>query len=167
MAGWIFVCSKNTEGECFIRRLFGDRKRIKNTKRGDTLFLYNKDTDVLWGPFLAETDLTKDIEPNAWCGGFPYQVRVSWGWNNLYRLENAQDQLNQAGLQINYGKSYSGDEVEKIKLILKNKGKKIEIAHNILDKIKKINDLDNEIHALAHRIEEEWMRIKNIQRISI
>ncbi len=160
MAGWIFVCSMNTEGECFIRRLFGDRNRVKNTKRGDTLFLYNKDTDVLWGPFLAETDLTRDIEPNAWCGCFPYQVRVSWSWNNLYKLENARNQLNQAGLQINYGKSYSGDEVERIKDVLRNRGKKIEIAHSILNKIKRINDLDKEIHALAHRIEEEWMRIK-------
>jgi len=137
MAGWTFICSKETEGECFIRRLFGDREPVKNTKKGDILFLHNRDTDILWGSFLAQTDLTKNIEPDAWCGDFPYQVRVSWSWNNLYKLKNAGLVLNQAGVRIRYGEPYSGDEVERIKDILKNRGKKIVIASNLLNKIKK------------------------------
>ena len=82
MRCWKFVCSKNTEAECFQRRLFGDTinywDEIKNVRRGDALFLYNIETDVLFGPFRASSDGQLNIERSAWEGRFPAQVRVEW-----------------------------------------------------------------------------------------
>ena len=69
---WRFVCKLETEGECFLRRLFGDVEsyaKEKQVKKGDILFLHNIDTDILYGPFTAESDAGL-IEADAWDGRF-------------------------------------------------------------------------------------------------
>lgn len=80
MRYWKFVCKRDTEAECFQRMLFGDTmdlwKEVKNVRRGDILFLYNLETDILYGPFVAKSDGGLNIEPDAWSGKFPAQVRV-------------------------------------------------------------------------------------------
>jgi DNA modification methylase len=55
-------------------RLYGDR--VLAVKKGDPLFLVNLDTDTIHGAFAAKSDGRKDIEPVAWKGRYPYQVRV-------------------------------------------------------------------------------------------
>ena len=80
MRYWKFVCKKDTEAECFGRMLFGDTRsfwnEIRDVRRGDVLFLYNLETDVLFGPFIADSDGQLNIEPDAWGSRFPAQVRV-------------------------------------------------------------------------------------------
>jgi hypothetical protein len=52
-------------------------KTLKVTK-GALGFLLNLDTDVLFGVFEAVSDGGLEIEPGAWEGRFPAQVRVGW-----------------------------------------------------------------------------------------
>jgi DNA modification methylase len=46
-------------------------------KKGDTLFLLNINTDTLYGIFKAPSDGGYNLEPDAWKGKYPYQVRVT------------------------------------------------------------------------------------------
>jgi hypothetical protein len=77
---YIFRCTTKTETECFDRMLFGEKPKhkdwVKKIRKGDTLFLYNIDSEVLIGHFRAASDGTMNIEPEAWKGDFPYQVKV-------------------------------------------------------------------------------------------
>lgn len=72
-----FVCDSSTEKECFIRQLFGNTETV-DVESGEMLFLHNNDSDFLMGPFVANSDLEKNIIPTAWEGDYPYQVRVDW-----------------------------------------------------------------------------------------
>jgi len=78
--GYVFICSYGTERECFERKLFAmpmsDWDRISQVKKGDILFLLNYETNRLHGVFEATTDGTLNIEPSAFRGWFPAQVRV-------------------------------------------------------------------------------------------
>lgn len=80
MKGYIFACTNKTEQECFEHMLFSTNKlyadNILRVKRGDSLFLFNMDKDVLYGTFKAKSDGKKDIVPEAWGGKYPYQVEV-------------------------------------------------------------------------------------------
>jgi|GEM_PF-1577716 len=127
---WKFVCTPETEGECFLRRLFGDTesyKKEKPVKKGEILFLHNIGTkayplDILYGPFTAETDAGL-IEPDAWNGKFRWQVRVSW--NRIFKLTNASQVI--PYLTEKY--RFSDSEGEKILKTLEEKGLEI-IAHS-------------------------------------
>jgi len=80
--GFFFVCSNSTQEECFERMLFGStleyEERVLKIRKGDVGFLYNLDTEVLYGIFEAISDGDLDIEPRAWRGSFPAQVRINW-----------------------------------------------------------------------------------------
>jgi DNA modification methylase len=79
--GHIFACTSKSERECFDRMLFATShvygENVLKIKRGDLLFLLNFDTDTLYGTFLARSDGSKGIAPEAWKGRYPYQVQVS------------------------------------------------------------------------------------------
>jgi len=78
--GYVFLCDNRTERECLERKLFGAPKsewnRVSQVKRGDLLFLLNYWTNRLHGVFEATTNGTMNIEPYAFDGYFPAQVRV-------------------------------------------------------------------------------------------
>jgi len=80
MKGYIFACTDKTEKECFdymvfaTNKLYGDN--VFQIEKGDVLFLYNMDSDRLYGVFKAKSSGRKDIVPEAWRGAYPYQVRV-------------------------------------------------------------------------------------------
>ena len=78
--GYVFICSYRTERECFERKLFAmpmsDWNRVSQVKKGDILFLLNYQSNRLHGVFEAITDGTLNIEPSAFDGRFPAQVRV-------------------------------------------------------------------------------------------
>ena len=57
-----------------VKKHLGDVIRIR---KGDKLFLYNFESDCLYGVYEAATDGAENIEPKAWGGCFPAQVRVS------------------------------------------------------------------------------------------
>ena len=70
VAGFLFVCSGATEGECLTRGLFGlqgNKLRAMQTIGPDTsLFLLNFKTHALFGPFKAAGEPALDIVPDAW-----------------------------------------------------------------------------------------------------
>jgi hypothetical protein len=82
MAGrfFIMICRDDTEGECTKRNLFGTSpsggQMLRALQIGDTGFLLNIQSGTLHGVFEAESELQMNIEPDAWQGRFPVQVRV-------------------------------------------------------------------------------------------
>lgn len=78
--GQIFTCTNKSENECFERMLFGTNRlyapAVIRVRKGDLLFLLNLDTDMLYGVFRATSDAGVNIDPEAWRGKYPYQVRV-------------------------------------------------------------------------------------------
>ena len=78
--GFLFACTKKTEPECLEGRLFAaDRSYgpiVARVRKGDLLFLNTLDTDTIHGVFEAISDGRFNIEPHAFDGQYPYQVRV-------------------------------------------------------------------------------------------
>jgi DNA modification methylase len=76
----VFACTNSTQDECFKRLLFGSNKVYAATairvKKGNFLFLWNLDSDLLYGVFRASADTQLNIVPEAWGGNYPYQVKV-------------------------------------------------------------------------------------------
>jgi len=62
--------------------LFGEKPKYKEMidliQPGHCLFLYNVDTEQLFGEFEATSIGEENIVPEAWGGGFPLQVSVQW-----------------------------------------------------------------------------------------
>jgi hypothetical protein len=81
-AGWVFLCNDRTESECLALKLFGLPKRewasVSQVKKGDILYLHNYEHNRLYGVFEAVEDGKMNIEPYAFDGYFPAQVRVVW-----------------------------------------------------------------------------------------
>jgi len=91
--GYVFACTNRTEEESFKRLLFGTNKvyapGAMRVKKGDFLFLLNLDSDVLYGIFRAASHAQVNIEPEAWSGRYPYQVRVE-PIGEIVSLKNAK-----------------------------------------------------------------------------
>jgi transitional endoplasmic reticulum ATPase len=90
------ICTDKTEKECLEKGLFGDREwriiHLKSIKKGDFGFLLNISKDQLLGIFAAESGAKLNIEPNAWGGEFPAQVKVKL-LGKLQRINGATDKL--------------------------------------------------------------------------
>lgn len=123
-----------TDKECYIRRLFGnERKHIDKSgdeldvKNGDTLFLHrwgNEDEPgQIDGPFVAEGDAGKDIEPRAWRhrGKYDWQVRIDWE-ETVYSLDI--DEINESGAIdiMHYPQAFNDVEGPFLTGLLKRKG---------------------------------------------
>lgn len=119
MAGFIFVCSNKTESECFEKKLLGtplnNLARATKVKANDLGFLLNIQSNVLYGTFVAVTDCTKDIDPTAWGGDFPYQVRIQW--ETVRKVGNAKARLKEIGVD-SYKFLISDGEVRRIDTLL-------------------------------------------------
>jgi len=80
LSGYVFLCNNWTERECLERKLFGSPRSkwnsVSQVKEGDILFLLNYQSNRLHGVFEAVSDGKMDIEPYAFDGKFPAQVRV-------------------------------------------------------------------------------------------
>jgi len=79
--GFLFICSNDTQAECFERNLFGDTEmradQVRRIKKGDFPgFLYNVDSRKLFGVFEAISDGASNIVSEACEGRYPWQVRV-------------------------------------------------------------------------------------------
>jgi DNA modification methylase len=102
MKGFIFACTDKTEKECFDRMIFSTNKlysdEVLQIKKGDYLFLYNIDKDVIYGIFKAVSDGGKNIEPDAWGGKYPYQVIVEKNENSII-LKEARKILDKMGIK--------------------------------------------------------------------
>ncbi len=93
---FIFACTNSSLSECFDRLLFGSNKVYGATalrvKKHDFLFLWNLDSDMLYGVFRAITDSQLNIVPEAWNGNYPYQVKVE-PLGKIYPLKDAKKLL--------------------------------------------------------------------------
>lgn len=102
--GFIFACTDSSQKECFDRQLFGSSRVYGATtikvKKGDFLFLWNIDSDLLYGVFRASTDAQLNIVPEAWSGKYPYQVKVE-ARGKIYPLKEAKKLL----AALNIGRS--------------------------------------------------------------
>jgi len=94
--GYVFACTKASQDECFKRLLFGSSKVYgavaMRVKKGDFLFLWNLDSDLLYGVFKAVTDGQLNMVGEAWEGKYPYQVKVE-PLGEIVPLDNAKKLL--------------------------------------------------------------------------
>ncbi|XP_048532477.1 uncharacterized protein LOC125511204 [Triticum urartu] len=78
-AGYIFMCSGETRPECFRYRVLGlPRGRldaVSRIRRGAALFLYDFHAKHLYGPYRADSDGGLALEPAAFQGRYPAQVK--------------------------------------------------------------------------------------------
>ncbi|XP_044985781.1 leucine-rich repeat extensin-like protein 1 [Hordeum vulgare subsp. vulgare] len=78
-AGYIFICSGETRPECFRYRVLGlPRGRldaVSRIRRGAALFLYDFHAKYLYGPYRADSDGGLALEPAAFQGRYPAQVK--------------------------------------------------------------------------------------------
>ena len=102
--GFIFACTEKTEAECFERLLFATHKVyapiVIRVREGDLLFLNNLDTDTLYGVFRALSDGDMNIQPDAWKGRYPYQVKVEILGVKM-AVKNARKTLSKFGIKRN------------------------------------------------------------------
>jgi len=95
MPSYLFLCSHRTQDECFQKRLFGSNRHwdiIKAIRKDDTIFLYNVNSRILFGRFIATGKVGWDIDPNAWSYmpiRFHAQAEVEWKEDALRMFEDA------------------------------------------------------------------------------
>lgn len=93
---FIMICTNRTEEECLKKGLFGGPEWrlpfLKFIKKGDIGFLYNLTSDELIGIFRAKGPAQLNIDPKAWGGRFPAQIKVTL-LGELQRIKNAKEKL--------------------------------------------------------------------------
>jgi len=67
-------------------------------EKGDFLFLLNLSNDVVYGIFKATSDAKMNIEPKAWGGRYPYQVKVE-PIGRIIPLKNAKKLLKKLNIK--------------------------------------------------------------------
>jgi hypothetical protein len=90
------ICTNKTENECIKKGLFGDKESrlqyLKSIKKGDFGFLLNVTKNQLLGIFAAESEARLNIDPDAWEGNFPAQVKVKL-LGEIQRIKEATNKL--------------------------------------------------------------------------
>ncbi|XP_074302486.1 uncharacterized protein LOC141634084 [Silene latifolia] len=80
-AGYIFICNAKTKSDCFIYRVFGlpaiRIDVVEQIKPNAKLFLFDFDVKLLYGPYVADSVGKLALEPYAFGGRFPAQVKFS------------------------------------------------------------------------------------------
>lgn len=136
--GFIFACTNKSEKESLENLTFATNRayghRVFSIKKDDFIFLYNLDTDTLYGVFLAEGEGFYDEESTLFGGKYPYQVRVRLN-GQVYKLKNAsrvfrklsfnwRNTLSEYGArilsEIISGKLENFDKIKKQKIIDEN-----------------------------------------------
>ena len=109
----IFACTNTSQEECIQKKLFGTSKMYEDKalriKKNDILFLYNLDSDTLLGPFVAKSDGMKNIDPKAWRGFYPYQVKVKRYASKISSVTNFRNIVSELDLNWKndlFGKHY-------------------------------------------------------------
>ncbi|KAH6558166.1 hypothetical protein KP509_1Z076400 [Ceratopteris richardii] len=81
LGGFIFMCNTSTKADCFKYRVFGvnigKKNLMEQVRKGMRLFLFDVDLRLLYGIYVATSHGVQKLEPNAFGGEFPWQVRFS------------------------------------------------------------------------------------------
>lgn len=108
--GFIFACTYRSLKECFERKLIGTTRVygpiVIRIRAGDLLFLNDLNSDVLYGVLKAVSDGGFNLQPEAWNGRYPYQVRFKI-LGDVIKIGNARNILRKFGIKRStplYGK---------------------------------------------------------------
>lgn len=135
--GHIFACTSKSERECFDRMLFATNRVYGESalkiRKGDLLFLYNLDTDTLYGSFRAKSNGAKNIVPEAWKGRYPYQVQVS-NDGKVHSIKGAKKILSNSG--ISWRDELDRIQAQTLSAFIQNPNGKLKLAKNNNDSLK-------------------------------
>ncbi len=90
--GFIFACTSKSESEMLSKNIVLTGRtyapKLFAIKEGDYIFLYNLDTDILWGTFLAKGEPSYDKTLEIFGGKYPYYISVE-PLNEIKKVNNA------------------------------------------------------------------------------
>lgn len=106
---YLFRCNKQSYRETIEKMIFGASEEsegfISNVKINDILFLHNvteikyKEYQFIEGPYYAISDSTYKLDPTAFKGQFPWQVRVERKGHIIRFYQHSFEKL---GLKYSY-----------------------------------------------------------------
>ncbi|HXV46595.1 MAG TPA: DNA methyltransferase [Nitrososphaera sp.] len=127
--GYILACTRKSEQECFDRMLFATNRvygeNVLKIKKGDLLFLFNLDSDTLYGTFRAKSAGAKDLVPEAWKGRYPYQVRVSRN-GAMHSISGARKVL--SGIGVSWRDTLDGKLAQSLSQYIENPNEKLMVS---------------------------------------